>query len=194
MGVNVSNLFQQLEIERVSGLKATRDAAQENNFRKLPRPTSSRNDIPVHNLSSKELTMEQVQVLWHEASLNTAEAKPVKVIAAVESDINQMGVAEETKNLIRHQVLSYLMANKPCEILLKFEPDALQELKADRDIVPTDKGRSTVVLDRIDYLQKVKNLLDDCQFYVSCETNHVKSCRFRLVAPNPASFQEEKVN
>ncbi|BHF57159.1 hypothetical protein SprV_0100013400 [Sparganum proliferum] len=37
------------------------------------------------------------------------------------------------------------------------------------------QGRSTVVLDRTDYLQKAKNLLGDRQFYVPCETNPVKT-------------------
>ncbi|BHF70485.1 hypothetical protein SprV_0301353600 [Sparganum proliferum] len=69
------------------------------------------------------------------------------------------------------------MTHKPREILPKVERDALRELKADKDIVivPADKGRSTVVLDRIDYLQKAKNLLEDRQFYVPCETNPVKT-------------------
>nr|VZI31457.1 unnamed protein product [Spirometra erinaceieuropaei] len=54
---------------------------------------------------------------------------------------------------------------------------ALRELKADKDlvIVPADKGRSTVVLDRTDYLQKAKGLLEDRQFYVPCATNPVKA-------------------
>nr|VZI47159.1 unnamed protein product [Spirometra erinaceieuropaei] len=39
-----------------------RDAALENKFRKLPNPTSPRNDNLVHNRSSKELTMDQMQV------------------------------------------------------------------------------------------------------------------------------------
>nr|VZI28716.1 unnamed protein product [Spirometra erinaceieuropaei] len=83
------------------------------------------------------------------------------MIAAVESVINQTEAAEETKNLIRHQV----------------ERDALRELKTDKDIVivPADKGRSTVVLDRTDYLQKAKNLLEDRQFYAPCETNPIKT-------------------
>nr|VZI11412.1 unnamed protein product [Spirometra erinaceieuropaei] len=57
------------------------------------------------------------------------------------------------------------------------ERDALRELKADKDlvIVPADKGRSTVVLDRTDYLQKAKDLLEDRQFYVPCATNPVKA-------------------
>ncbi|BHF79686.1 hypothetical protein SprV_0702280800 [Sparganum proliferum] len=137
-----------------------------NKFHKLPDPTSSRYGTLVHNLSSKELTKEQIQVLRHEASFNTSDAKPVNMIAAVESVINQTEAAEETKNLIRHQVSSLLMIHKPRETLPKVERDALRELKANKDIVivPADKGRSTVVVDRTDYLQKAKNLLEDHQF------------------------------
>nr|VZH94038.1 unnamed protein product [Spirometra erinaceieuropaei] len=99
------------------------------------------------------------------------------MIAAVESVINQTEAAEETKNLIRHQVTSLLMTHKPRETLTKVERHALRELKADKNIVivPADKGRSTVVLDRTDYLQKAKNLLEDRQFYVPCETNPIKT-------------------
>nr|VZH93129.1 unnamed protein product [Spirometra erinaceieuropaei] len=61
--------------------------------------------------------------------------------------------------------------------LTKVQRDALRELKADKDIVivPPDKGSSTIVLDRTDYLQKAKHLLEDRQFYVPCETNPVKT-------------------
>nr|VZI37341.1 unnamed protein product [Spirometra erinaceieuropaei] len=99
------------------------------------------------------------------------------MITAVESVINQTEAAEETKNLILHQASSLLLTHKPREILPKVERDALRELKADKDIVivPAEKGRSTVVLDRTDYLQKAKNLLEDRQFYVPCETNPVKT-------------------
>nr|VZH97849.1 unnamed protein product [Spirometra erinaceieuropaei] len=99
------------------------------------------------------------------------------MIAAVESIINQTGAAKETKNLIRHQASSLHVTHKPREILPNVERDALRELKADKDIVivPADKGRSTVVLRRTDSLQKTKNLLEDRQFYVPCETNPVKT-------------------
>ncbi|BHF84547.1 hypothetical protein SprV_0902769800 [Sparganum proliferum] len=63
------------------------------------------------------------------------------------------------------------------EEVSKVERDALRELKADKDlvIVPADKGRSTIVLDRTDYLQKAKGLLEDRQFYVPCAMNRVKA-------------------
>nr|VZI11418.1 unnamed protein product [Spirometra erinaceieuropaei] len=119
MGEDGIKLLQQRLAERTREHEATREAALESKFRKLPAPMSSKNDKLVHNLSSKELTEEQMQV----------------------------------------------------------ERDALKELRADNDlvIVPADKGRSTVVLDRTDYNQKAKSLLEDRQSYVPCESNPMKT-------------------
>ncbi|BHF61530.1 hypothetical protein SprV_0100450500 [Sparganum proliferum] len=177
MGEIGTNLLLQRIAEQAREQRMIRDAALENKFQKLPNPTSPRNDKLVHNLSSKELTKDQMQVLRHEASFNTTYAKPVNMIAAVESILSQTEATEETKNLIRHQVSSLLMAHRPREVLSKVERDALRELKADKDlvIVPADKGRSTVVLDRTDCLQKAKGLLEDRQFYVPCATNPLKT-------------------
>ncbi|VDN22204.1 unnamed protein product [Dibothriocephalus latus] len=149
---------------------AIHGAALKNKFHKL------HNDVLVHNLSSKELTKAQIQVLKHEASFNTADAKPTYVIAAVESVINQTEATEETENLIQHQLSYLLMAHQPQDVLPTVERIALRALKAGRDIVivPADKGRSTVILDRTDYLQKAKKLLEDRKFYVPCETNPIK--------------------
>ncbi|BHF62849.1 hypothetical protein SprV_0200583500 [Sparganum proliferum] len=168
-----TNLLLQRIVEQAREQRVIRDAALEKKFRNLPNPPSRRNDKLVHNLSSKELTKDQMQVLRHEASANTADAKPVNMTAAVESVLCQTEATEETKSLIRRQVSSLLMAHRPREVLSKVERDAPRELKADKDlvIVPADKGRSTVVLDRTDYLQKAKGLLEDRQFYVPCATN-----------------------
>ncbi|BHF80551.1 hypothetical protein SprV_0702367900 [Sparganum proliferum] len=177
MGEIGTKLLLQRIAEQAREQRMLRDAAQENKFRKLFNPTSSRNDKLVHNLSSKELTKDQMQVLRREASFNTADAKPVNMIAAVESILSQTEATEETKSLIRHQVSSLLMAHRPREVLSKVERDALRELKADKDLIilPADKGRSTVALDRTDYLQKAKCLLEDRQCYVPCATNLVKA-------------------
>ncbi|BHF68989.1 hypothetical protein SprV_0301203000 [Sparganum proliferum] len=177
MGEIGTNLLLQGMTEQASGQRMIRDAALEKKFRKMPNSMSPRNDKLVHNLSSKELTKDQMQVLRHEASFNTADAKPVNMIAAVESVLCQTEATEETKSLIRHQVSSLLMAHRPREVLSKVKRDALREREADKDlvIVPADKGRSTVVLDRTEYLQKAKGLLEDRQFYVPCETNPLKT-------------------
>nr|VZI38801.1 unnamed protein product [Spirometra erinaceieuropaei] len=106
------------------------------------------------------------------------------MIAAVETILCQTETTEETKNLIRHQLSSLLMAHKPREVLSKVERNALRELKADKDlvIVPADKGRATMVLDRADYLQKAKGLLEDRQFYVPCATNPLKALTRKINA------------
>ncbi|BHF57380.1 hypothetical protein SprV_0100032100 [Sparganum proliferum] len=175
--VDGTKLLQQRLAERNREHKATREAALESKFRKLPAPMSFKNDKLVHNLSSKELTEEQMQVLRHEALFNTADAKPAIMITAVQSILSQTGATDETKNLIRHQVPSHLTAYRPLDVLSKVEHDALKELRDDSDlvIVPAEKGRSTVVLDRTDYNQRVKSLLEDRQSYVACESNPTKT-------------------
>ncbi|BHF83343.1 hypothetical protein SprV_0802648500 [Sparganum proliferum] len=104
-----------------------------------------------------------MQVLRHEASFYAAHAKPVNMIAAVESAVGQTEATEKTKGFIRHQVSSLLMAHRPREVLPKVDRDALRELKADKYlvIVPADKGRFIVAPDRTDYLQQAKGLLED---------------------------------
>nr|VZI17112.1 unnamed protein product [Spirometra erinaceieuropaei] len=177
MGENGTNLLLRRIAEHAREQSMIRDAVLENKFRKLPNPASPKNDKRVHNLSSKELTKDQMQVLRREASFSMADAKPVNVIAAVESILCQTEATEETNSLIRHQISSLLKTHWPREMLSKVERDALRELKADKDlvIVPADKGRATVVLNRADYLHKTKGLLEDRQFYVPCATNPLKA-------------------
>nr|VZI43904.1 unnamed protein product [Spirometra erinaceieuropaei] len=171
MGEDGTKLHQQRLAELTREQKATVEAAIESKFRKLPAPMSSKNDKLVQNLSLKELTEKEMQVLRHEASFNTADAKPASTVAAVESILSQTGETDKTKNLIRHQVSSLLMAHRPRDVLSKVERDALKELRAENDqvIVPAVNGRPTVVLDGTEYSQKVKSLFEDCQSYVSCE-------------------------
>ncbi|BHF72979.1 hypothetical protein SprV_0401605100 [Sparganum proliferum] len=172
-----TNLLLKRVAEQAREQRMIRDAALENKFRKLPNLKPIIKDKLVHNLSSKGLTKNQIQVLRHEVLFNTVDAKLVNMIAVVESILSQTEVTVETKSHIRHQVSSLLMAHRPREVLSKVERDALRELKADNElvIVPADKGRSTVVLDRTDYLQKAKGLLEDRQFYVPCATNPLKA-------------------
>nr|VZI15782.1 unnamed protein product [Spirometra erinaceieuropaei] len=69
------------------------------------------------------------------------------------------------------------MAHRPREVLSQAERGALRELNADKDlvIVPVDNGCSMVVLERTDYLQKVKGLLEDRQFHVPWAINPIKT-------------------
>ncbi|VDK87187.1 unnamed protein product [Dibothriocephalus latus] len=175
MGENDTQLLQQMVAERAPDHKAKREAALEIKFLKLPRPNSSKDDKLVHNLSSKKLTEEQMEVLRHETSFNTADARPAKMVAAIEPILSQRESTDETKNLISHQVSSLLMAHRPRDALSKIERKALRELRVENDlvIVPADKGLSTVVLDRIDYIHKAETLLNDRQSYAPCKSNRM---------------------
>nr|VZI05804.1 unnamed protein product [Spirometra erinaceieuropaei] len=62
------------------------------------------------------------------------------------------------------------MAHKARTTITKAEQSALKTLRADTSIVilPADKGRSTVVMDQADYIQKGNALLEDRQAYLPC--------------------------
>nr|VZI13350.1 unnamed protein product [Spirometra erinaceieuropaei] len=74
------------------------------------------------------------------------------------------------------------MAHKPRANITRAEQDALKKLRADTSIVvlPADKGRSTVVLDKTDYIQKANNLLDDRQAYLRCDDEPMRKLLTQL--------------
>ncbi|BHF80258.1 hypothetical protein SprV_0702338200 [Sparganum proliferum] len=111
-----------------------------------------------------------MKVLSHEACFNTTDADPVNLVATVESILKQTGESDETKRLIRQQVASLAMSHKPRATITKAEQSAPKKLRADTSIVilPADKGRSTVVMDKADYIQKANALLEDRQAYLPC--------------------------
>nr|VZI31272.1 unnamed protein product [Spirometra erinaceieuropaei] len=121
----------------------------------------------VHNLSSKQLTVTHTKVLQRGSGFNTTDADPVTLIASFESVLRQTGATNEAKDLLRHQVSSLLMWHRKTHSLLKNEQKALRELKADTEIVilPADKGRSIVILDKVDYRHKALLLLNDQESY-----------------------------
>ncbi|VDN26183.1 unnamed protein product [Dibothriocephalus latus] len=84
MGENGTQMIQQRVAQRARVHKAKREAAFEIKFSELPRPTSSKDDKLVHNISSKELTEKQTLMLRHAASFNTADSKPANMVVAVE--------------------------------------------------------------------------------------------------------------
>ncbi|VDM06499.1 unnamed protein product, partial [Schistocephalus solidus] len=131
----------------------------------------------VHNLSSKQLTAEQVKVLSHDACFNTMDAQPLDFIAAAESVIREAPITEESRNLLRQRISSRLISHKKRKTLSKAETEALRTLKADKNIVilPADKGRSTVILNKEDYVNKVEALLGDRTAYIPREDDVMKT-------------------
>nr|VZH98639.1 unnamed protein product [Spirometra erinaceieuropaei] len=139
-------------------------------------------DNVVHNLSSKQLTAEQIKVLSHDACFNTTDAQPIDFIAVAESVICEAPITEENRNLLRQQISSRLMSHKKRNMLSKAENEALRTLKADKSIIilTADKGRSTVVLNKEDYVNKVEALLGDRTAYIPCEGDMTKTLMSKI--------------
>ncbi|BHF84196.1 hypothetical protein SprV_0902734600 [Sparganum proliferum] len=177
IGEDGVTLLQQVIDKRARELRAQRDAELAAKLRSISHSSPGEDEILVHNMSSKQLTPTQLKVLSHEACFNTADADPVNLVATVESILKQTGEPDETTHLIRQQVTSLVMAHKPRAIITKAEQSALKALRNDTSIVilPADKGRSTVVLDKTDYAQKANALLEDRQAYLPCGEESIKT-------------------
>nr|VZI26236.1 unnamed protein product [Spirometra erinaceieuropaei] len=176
VGENETALLGQVIGQRARELRSKRDRELMAKFHKLSSATQDDNDVLVHNLSSKEFKPEQIQVLRHAAGFNISDADPVNLVATIESVLKHSQEPAETQHLIRQQVTSLVMTHKPRLVIPRAQQDALRTLKADKSIVilPADKGRSTVILDKTEYLQKANTLLEDRQAYVKCDGDPMK--------------------
>ncbi|VDM02103.1 unnamed protein product [Schistocephalus solidus] len=153
-------------------------------FQKLSPTTQDHDETLVHNLSTKELTPGQFKVLKYEASCNTADADPDNIVATIESVLKHSQEADDTKHLIRQQVTYLLLTHKPRVAIPRVEQYPLRTLNADRSIVilPADKGRSTVVLNKSEYLRKANALLDDRHAYLRCDGDPMKKLVAKIKA------------
>ena len=140
----------------------------------------------VVNLSSKQLTTPQMQVLSR--SLNFAPTPrfipKAHIVASVETAISQSGATEDQATRARIGVIGALSrARLPARNILPEEMKALKELTKDEEIVilPADKGRATVVMDHSDYSSKLEAMLEDRDTY-------------QPVAKDPTAALERKMN
>ncbi|VDM04076.1 unnamed protein product [Schistocephalus solidus] len=174
VGEDGVRLLQQVIDKRVRDLRATRDAELADKLRNITHSSQEEKEVLVHNMSSKQLSPAQLKVLSHEACFNIADADLVNLVATVESILKQTG--ECAADLIRQQITSLVMAHKPRAIISRAEQSALETLRANTSIVilPADKGHSTVELNKTDYIQKAKALLEDRQAYLSFDDEPMK--------------------
>ena len=91
------------------------------------------------------------------------------IVSSVEAVLSsQYELSESTKDNIRSRVTSTLQsASLPNSNLTTDEQRALKRLKTDQNIVilPADKGRVTVVMDKTNYNDKMDSLVNDKQTY-----------------------------
>ena len=92
-------------------------------------------------------------------------------------------MAETTKDEIRSRVASTLQSSSICDNnLTTDEKQALKRLKHDDNIVilPADKGRVTVVMDKTDYYDKMDALVNNKQTYEQLKRDPTPSLQRKL--------------
>ena len=95
----------------------------------------------------------------------------------------QRELSESTKDNIRSRIVSFIQsASLHGSNLTKDEQHALKRLKNDKEIVilPADKGRVTVVMDKTDYHDKMDALVNDTQTYEDLKRDPTPALQCKL--------------
>ena len=125
----------------------------------------------VRNISSRPLDKTETQVLSYglKHSVTPKRIPTEAIVSSVEAVLSrQRELSESAKDNIRSRIASTIQsASLPDSNLTKDELQALKRLKTDENIVilPADKGRVTVVMDKTDYYDKMDALVNDKQTY-----------------------------
>ena len=123
----------------------------------------------VRNISSRPLDKTETQVLSYglKHSVTPKRIPTETIVSSVEAVLSrQRGLPEPTKDNIRSRIASTIQsASLTDNNLTKDERQALKRLRNDNDILilPADKGRVTVVMDKTDYHDKMDELVNDKQ-------------------------------
>ena len=111
------------------------------------------------------------------------------IVSSVEAVLSrQRDLSESAKDNIRSRIASTVQsASIPDNNLTKDEQQALKRLKNDNDIVilPADKGRVTVVMDKTDYFDKMDALVNDKQTYEELKRDPTPALQRKLNSKIP---------
>ena len=124
----------------------------------------------VVNLSSRTLSPDQEKILSKGMNFAlTPRRVPIpQIVATVESALQKTSCPQQSEE-IRLKITRMLGrgSNIPSTNLTSRETRALKELREAQDILilPADKGRSTVVMNCDEYVQKLQNMLSDTNTY-----------------------------
>ena len=156
----------------------------ENSTKKANTSGTVNKDKWVVNLSSKQLSSDQVSVL--EKGLNFAvspDKLPINdVIVATESACKDL--PDKTAAELRARVVNIVKTSKPpASNITRGERSAIKELRNDDsiEIIPADKGRATVVIDKTVYEEKALALLNEENVYSKLKKDPTQIFQTRLI-------------
>ena len=138
----------------------------------------------VINLSSIPLTKEQESLLAYGPNFVITPKKPPlgEYISNIEKACQSLdtNMAEELRSEV-YRVLRQPHQSKPN--LKKEEMVAMKQLKTDKNcmILTANKGVALVVMDRVDYIKKAKEILEDNNTYRTIQTDPTSRLKNKLV-------------
>ena len=177
-----TTLFEQLEAAIERKVRFTTEKKRENLNRKISKLTmnqqqnTNNHQAWIKNLSSRNLTNKEEEVLIKGLNFNFKDANKLEYLASLEAILTTSNLTEDVQQNIRQTIIPVITRNRTYNTLSKDEKQAMDNLKHDSNIVilPADKGRMTVVLDKPDYINKAKALLNDTNTYRRLQEDHCK--------------------
>ncbi|XP_028408809.1 uncharacterized protein LOC114531389 [Dendronephthya gigantea] len=138
--------------------------------------SNNNTDAWVKNISDRSLTEQQTRSLAKGLNFNTKDADALDYVADLESALKSTSLPDETKEHIRHQITTNLLNKRPVSLDTD-EQKAIKDLQDDKEIIilPADKGRMTVVMNKSDYIDKANTLLKDTATYQPLDTDPNKT-------------------
>ena len=125
----------------------------------------------VKNISSRQIDDSETKLLSYglKHSITPRHVPTETIVAGVEDALSRLdNLTEDAKDYIRSKVASTIQSTPRLESnLSREELRALKRLKNDDTIVilPADKGRVTVVMDKSEYFDKMNHLVEDRKTY-----------------------------
>ena len=159
--------------------------------------TSDKSSKWIVNISNRQLDEHETSVL--QRGLNyaiTSRRIPVENFI-IETEKACRFLEPDTADMLRNEVVDILRKAKPTQSdITKKEKDAITRLKQDISIqvLPADKGRATVIMDKADYEAKVKSLLYDEKTYVKLDKDPTQQYKRKLVSILSRLRDEKKLS
>ncbi|XP_072041057.1 uncharacterized protein [Amphiura filiformis] len=150
----------------------------------------------VINLSKYKLNPAQTSVLSKglNFAISTPEIYAEEFVLATELACTHL--PQDDRIQLRGKIASTLKSSKvPEQNITKEERKAIKDLKKVEDIIilPADKGKSTVVLDKAEYEEKVTTMLGDRKTYEELPADPTQRYKLKLVTKLTGLKKEGKI-
>nr|VZI35754.1 unnamed protein product [Spirometra erinaceieuropaei] len=152
----------------------------------------------VVNLSKRDLSSTEISLLSKGIRFSHTDAAPTDFLANLESLLLTSDVPDDMCADIRSCATGLLRQRKHHQTLPTEEKKALRSLKTDNKIVimSADKGGATVIMDKVDYVNKANQIFDDREAYAPLAADPTKKqaatikkkvnelARLKLISPD----------